>query len=80
MSKAQSSSMEKDQTKWDDILILNEPCSYYLLQETKVVSFLSLFIGLKSNQKRLLNFYKELALALSAAAEPLTNLRCVRWL
>jgi hypothetical protein len=63
MSKAQSSSMEKDQTKWDDILILNEPCSYYLLQETKVFSFLSLFIGLKSNQKRLLNFYKELAIA-----------------
>ena len=74
MSKARSSSMEKVQTNWDHISILNEPRSFFY-QEVKI-SLLSLFIGLResktfedqalaqgSNQKRLLNFYKELAIA-----------------
>jgi hypothetical protein len=49
-------------------------------KSTKLSFLLSLFLGGKNNQKRLLNFYKELASALSAVAEPLTNLRCVLWL
>jgi hypothetical protein len=41
--------------------IENKPCSFFY--QEKKNSLLSLFIGLKSNQKRLLNFYKELAIA-----------------
>jgi hypothetical protein len=55
--------------KWKKYISLleNEHGSFFY-QEVKN-SLLSLFIGLKSNQKRLLNFYKELAIA---------SLRCAR--
>jgi hypothetical protein len=55
--------------KWKKYISLleNEHGSFFY-QEVKN-SLLSLFIGLKSNQKRLLNFYKELALS---------PLRCIR--
>jgi hypothetical protein len=34
-----------------------------MIKQNEIDFLLSLFIGLKSNQKRLLNFYKELAIA-----------------
>jgi hypothetical protein len=69
----------KQKWKKDIYPIKNERGSFLPLQKG-VFSLSSLFIGLKSNQKRLLNFCKELVSALSAVAEPLTNLRCVLWL
>jgi hypothetical protein len=59
-----------NQAKVEKIYFSSRERAWLVLTTKKeVFSLLSLFPGLKSNQKRLLNFYKELAIA---------SLRCAR--